>query len=52
MSRIETVQGSMETKRADTAPLSALGDTKAGHSLELADLMKFAASIMIFVMHM
>ena len=42
----------METKRADTAPLSALGDTKAGHSLELADLMKFAASIMIFVMHM
>ena len=52
MSRIETAQGSMETKRADIAPLSAPGGTKAGHSLELADLMKFVASIMIFVMHM
>ncbi len=52
MSRNETAHDLMEGSRADNAPLAAPGGTKTVHSLDLADLMKFAASIMIFVMHM
>ena len=52
MSRNETVHVFTEGKRAGNAPRTVPGGTKTGHSLELADLMKFVASIMIFVMHM